>query len=501
MLAASGCASPSAQNTPAPAPKPAVLGVTSERADGHHLDEPQPQIKVPANIPLEQQGRWILQHARAGREAQMQSAMVANVPQMIGVMKSLEKAGQFDQILIVAAHNAPLAPRNGQIPYLEGRAHFFNGNFVQASASWGRALGLDPSLQSQVAPLQAQMARIRRAYPGLQLKPVAVVPSDAGQHAAALWKRALSLRKARRYDDIERACDELQKSGGTAMDGRSDASVFCADLSEIDVPDTSFMHAAQAKQVAEAAWEKTRADLEEWVRARPDSKWARLTLFRAWVDRAWDVRGGDYADKISPDQWDKVHLALSQSADVASRLPASVKDTPFFWQTTLSFSQLVGVPFEQFAAQYEEGARRFPKERTLDFRMATMLLPQWSGQMGAWQDWIGKRADAIGGVEGDIAYGQLVLHMNDSFEDAKFWAQPGLDWPRARRGFQALLGRHPDSVAIATWLLLNARRNHDQATARAMIVRLNNRANAAKWLTPAEFARLRLDVLDPASRS
>ncbi len=402
-------------------------------------------------------------------------------------MVLLEKQGQYAQMLVAARHLAEVAPRDALAPFYAGQAHFWNGDFNAASAQWKQAVALDPQLKSQVGPLQGQLARIRRAYPTLQLRPVQLAPSEVQAHKTALVKRALSLLNARRAQELDAWSEQLEKSHSAGQDGLSDSFVVSATL-------------ASPQSNSEAVWDERQKLLESWDGALPASRYAKLALFRFWTNRAWKERGDGFASEVTPPSWKKMKQRLGQASQVAARLPASAQKTPLFWADTIRFSMLAGLSPSDVRSLGAEAIQHFPGDRCVDCAIGFALLPQWTGEPGEWQRFFTARADAIGGEAGDIAYAQMVVQQMEFFEEKTFWQRTGAHWPRARRGFQALLRRQPNSVSLATWLLLQARLNHDAATARAMVLRLNNRANANKWNSPRDFSLLRLAVLDPANR-
>lgn len=438
-------------------------------------------LKPPPNIPPPQIARWMLEHSRA---RQPKPAPHKETTDYSGLMSAMERRADYDEMISTARKQMTSHPREGRWYLYTGQAYFWKGDLQAAIAHWNKATILSPSLTSQTAPLRAKALRIKRANPNLSLRPIVRVSSEAASHRTALYQRVLPLQKARRWKDLDAVCDQMS---GVNFDGTPDNDQAVEVLSN-------------PQDNTEAGWNAKRGLLESWVKARPQSRWAKIVLYRAWIRHAWHRRGADYAPKVTQKQWSGAQSALTQATKIASSLPNSVQTNPTFYRVTLSFMVLAGTPIEQIKAVYAQAQRRFPTNRSLDFEMAWLLLPRWYGEPGEFQNFISTRADQIGGEAGDIAYGQMVLSQSDHFPEQKFWQQSHLSWPRAKRGFLALLRRNPNSVSIATWLMLNAQRNHDRSTARAMMIRLNNRANSSKWNNPHDFAVLRAQLLDPDSK-
>ena len=405
-------------------------------------------------------------------------------------MAMLEKSGQYAQMLVATQHLSKVAPRDAQAPLYAGRAHFWRGQFDEARAQWKQAVALNPSLGSQISPLQAQMTRIQNAHPGLHLQPLEVVPSEVQSAKAALESQADALLKGHRFAELDQKSEQLehaQTGAVAALDGASASWVFNTALAQ---PDSDSI----------PSWEQRRGWLEAWIKARPASRWAKLALFHAWTERAWALRGGEYAAKVSPQQWQNMGRALAQAALVGKALPPSAQESPLFWNYTMEFSVLAGAPLEQIRAMHERAAQKFPNDRTPDFAFAFALLPQWRGAQGEWQQFITERADAIGGQEGDIAYLQMAMKQAGFLDQKTLWKRQGISWPRARRGALALLQRHPQLVALPTWILFNALNSEDIPTARAMMLRLGSRIGNEPDQTAHSMSRLRLALLDPASK-
>lgn len=438
------------------------------------------QLKPPANIPPQQIAKWMLEHSKARLPKPKPHQESTNY---VGLMTELENSGDYDELISWSEKEAIKHPRDGRWNFYIGRAYFWKGDFQTAFTQWNKAVSLNPHLAAQINPFRAQAARIRRDNPTLRLRPIIKTPSDVSLHQQSIYNRVLPLQNARRWAELDAVCDGLQ---GVGLDDYSDLCIATDSL-------------ANPHDRTVASWSARKALLESWVKSRPQSRWAKNVLFKAWIEHAWNQRGADWGAKVTPERWTRANDALKHAVKVAATLPSNATNTPIFYRSTISLLTLAGSPVSQIRQVYSEGVRRFPGDRSLDFAMAWVLLPRWYGGVDEMQRFLAQRADAIGGERGDIAYAQMVVYISDFYDDAHFWSQSGLNWPRAKRGFEAVLHRHPESVSLASWLLVNAQMNHDRFTSHAMVLRLNNRANSNIWSNIHSFALLRVRLLDPAS--
>ena len=120
-----------------------------------------------------------------------------------------------------------------------------------------------------------------------------------------------------------------------------------------------------------------------------------------------------------------------------------------------------------------------------------------------WQKFAHSSADAVattfGAPAGDALYARIIWDMNRFHGEGTLWADGRLDYPRTKRGIQALLREQPDSLALASFYLDVAATNKDWPSALAALQTINGRVDNEYYLFRRKgFAAMRVAVLEQA---
>lgn len=90
-------------------------------------------------------------------------------------------------------------------------------------------------------------------------------------------------------------------------------------------------------------------------------------------------------------------------------------------------------------------ATPFGKNPAIFNEIAFTLLPRWFGNPGDSEAYRDSLCDSIGGVEGDILYSQLSVHLYDSAQrTGPFSKSLNVDTTRFMKGVVAYYGQHSD---------------------------------------------------------
>lgn len=481
--AVSAPASPDAPVSPAPvpdAPKNIAPTGASPAGSAPLADDLPPGIK-PEDV-----ARYVVERSRKRREAQEQPARLASFVPMMELAKA---NGAYRAMILAAKRHAVDFPRDAMAPFYLGTALFYQGDFQGAQLAWKNARRLNSQLQTRLAPLEARGQRISRRFPGGQLGAVAMVASDMTAQSTRIWNEGKALILAKNYDAIERRARQLQTQG-VLLDGLSPLKYFRDGV--------IFQEDFAPGEPAGSGWQHGLDRLVAWQSARPDSALAMAAQIEYQTSWAWDIRSGDTADQVGPEQWKQMNEHLSRAGVLVAALPTTALQSPLVCRAVLRWGHLAGLPAPQMRALWADFDRRFPDSLDLALLWGQHLLPQWGGQPGEWERFATSWANRREGEAGDIRYAQFMLGMRGFFEPGHLWSKNQVQWPRARRGFEAMVKAHPQSVSLATGLMLMAQEAGDLPTAQqALLHHVKNRASASRYKSPREFAEMRLKILDP----
>jgi WD40 repeat protein len=250
-----------------------------------------------------------------------------------------------------------------------------------------------------------------------------IVQSDEfGNFLASLRKKVVSLRKARKFEEIDALADKFRTSQERLGSGRSKLSALNDALGARPGPKTSDFDAKIAQ-------------LEEWVEQRPESYTARLALAKTWDRYAWFARGGSFASKVS----EKAYATFSERSEKAwqileeaERLPTRDADG---CSLSIQVALALGWPPERVEEVCWESLRRDPLSLETILDAVFYFLPRWYGNSGDLELFAEKAVEKTKDRWGQAAYAAIVqtteyVHNYTVFEDFTF------SWSKVKRGYE-----------------------------------------------------------------
>ena len=186
----------------------------------------------------------------------------------------------------------------------------------------------------------------------------------------------------------------------------------------------------------------TAAQVDKWLRARPDSPFARFAQLRLLYANAWNSRGSGYAGTVTDDGWQRYRQGLLGAEQAMRKTTAPLRGTPVWHHFLLALSQDEATDAARVDALFEEAVKQWPRYYDLYEVRLTRLGPKWGG---SWEDvaafierWSAKQK----ANEGVSLYARLYASVHASGVDP---LETGLDWPRMKASLDDLVARYPDS--------------------------------------------------------
>jgi outer membrane protein OmpA-like peptidoglycan-associated protein len=462
-------------------PKPATTSQASPDAGN--------AIEIPADVKPEDVARYTLEQMNKRRQANEQPQRSANFPRM---MQAALNNGAYADMIAASKRHSLEFPKDGLAPYYQGVALFYDGDLNGAKQAWLKARSLDSKLAARLDPFEARLSRIQKRFPELKLSSIEMVPSDMQREGQVYWDKGKALIQAKNYDEIERVAKQLQNQPAQ-KDGESPLNDFMGGV--------CYQDQRKIGSDEEVVWKAAMARLQQWQKARPNSLLCRGAIIETETKWAWSIRGGDYADKVSDEDWVQVNTHLENARVLVRALPPEAFNSPYTCQAVLRWSHLAGVPEPQMRQMWAGFEKRFPDNLNLALQWSLYLLPQWNGKKGEWQKFAHSWANHRKGVAGDTRFAQFLIGHQSRFPRGVMWAKNKALWPRAKRGIEELLKQHPSSISLATALMQTAMDAGDYTTAQnALVYKVKNRASKSRYKSPHEFAQTRINILDPDPR-
>jgi len=104
-----------------------------------------------------------------------------------------------------------------------------------------------------------------------------------------------------------------------------------------------------------------------------------------------------------------------------------------------------GLDREKFDKVFDEAVKAYPKHNAHYTTKLWALLPRWYGEEGEWEKFAAASGNKIGGIDGDVLYTRLIIHVIRNFGEELKTAPP--DIKRVERGMAELQRRYPGDPA------------------------------------------------------
>ena len=368
--------------------------------------------------------------------------------------------------------------------FTQGLASYMMGDLDSTISLYEKLLAMKPEGADYYAGTLKITRAVKAKFPDLKLQPLQFKTGDVALEEAQWRQKGADLLEAKNYDEIEKIAAQLQKSNESDAKGVPHLSAFFDGLSKSE------------------DFGALKSRIAAWRAARPKSDLARLASLAMWTDQAWRVRGDGLASAVSPDIEARMSDATERAGETLKALPQSAFDSPLAYQAALDWGRVSGTDREALDELFEGGTAKFPDYLPLYTERARHLLPRWMGEPGEWETMAKKRADQIGGYEGDVFYARIVWNLTQSF--AGLSAESRFDTDRVQRGLETLQKQFPDSISVASARLNTASEAQNWKAMQQILASPQGfilDQDWSGWSTPrnqAIFAELRMGILGGA---
>jgi hypothetical protein len=326
-------------------------------------------------------------------------------------------------------------------------------------------------------PSEAEHQAAIQPSSGVPFQITMVEQTPEAKEQAEINDQAMTLFKKKEYDKLEELTAQYRASKECYADGTYKlALIYDAVAAGDELP-------------SEEAWEARQAEIQEWIKARPESATARITLARFLRNYAWAARGSDWASKVKEKQWQLFGERLDQAVEVLNDAKERKPACPVFWSTTMGVGLGLQISKSQFNNIFNQAITAFPDYTYYYHSRAVFLLPRWNGDEGEWEKDLAQSADRIGGEKGDFVYAQVVWDIHHYGESIDVFEHNGISWDRVDRGFAAILKQFPDSLAAKNERAYLAGLAGDKEKARKYFIQTEGKVDLSIWDTKDEFMK------------
>lgn len=296
--------------------------------------------------------------------------------------------------------------------------------------------------------------------------------------------QAMTFLREKDYDKLDELAAKLRSSKDCYADGTWKLSelYYALAVSNNIYGNEMFDH------ISDKSFEDRLAELQDWVKAKPDSITARIALANVQDDYGWNARGGDYAGKVADEGWRLFGERLNEAVKTLREVKNMDEKCPWYWYEMMRVAGGMQLPKDQLNNIFNQAIIYEPNFVAYYGCRANFLLPRWYGSQGEWENDLAKSADNIGGDDGDMLYAQVVWRVNrvTSF-DSNIFQENNLSWPRVKRGFEVLEKHYPNALAVKNEAAYLAVFAQDAQTARKYFDETKGQIDGSIWYSKEEF--------------
>ncbi len=258
----------------------------------------------------------------------------------------------------------------------------------------------------------------------------------------ALVKQTHTLLNKGNYAELDRLAEKYSKEKTENWDGKW--------------PLDHMTHMLEYGEGVNDTWyDQRKLDLTAWLAKNPKSAVARSSLANLQIYRAWEIREDD-------EDGTKFDNLMNEAKKTLAAAPGIENKCPHAYIPLLRLTY-IGQNKQETMKINATAVKRWPTYFSIDYWTSRLLGPNVMGEEGDQQNYVNKRADTTGGVQGDKLYARFAWRYYDYGERSKvFGKRRHMDWNRIKRGFNQIFKEYPDEVeARLAFFQLALAGNHD----------------------------------------
>jgi rhomboid protease GluP len=229
-------------------------------------------------------------------------------------------------------------------------------------------------------------------------------------------------------------------------------------------------------------WEANLSRVHQWQQQFPQSRIPLLAEALLYKERGWNARGAGRQDTVSPAGWLLFEYALGGASNLLSRQELQGWTSPIKYKFALDLGTDTSASLGAQYALYDEAVAAFPDYLPLHRAMLRYLLPRWHGSIEDVDVLVAQAVAATRDRLGNEMYARLYSTLAE-YEGPEFdlFGKSAARWDKMKVGFEEMLARYPQSLAVLNDYASFACRAEDYRTFTALKVRLGDRIYLNSW--------------------
>jgi len=220
--------------------------------------------------------------------------------------------------------------------------------------------------------------------------------------------------------------------------------------------------------------------LNEWIKAKPTSAAAKLSLAVVRIDAGWNARGGDIAERVTDSGASALEKQMQAAQKLAKDAEKNASDDPMVEWCLLESMRGLGATPDKFKSVALQGLKKDPWFTPITESITFSLLPRWYGDERDAEDYALKVRDGLKGDAGLVHYA-LVAEQIMSVERGGWEKKFHFAGELIQRGLTVYQEKYPESIFaknMACWMACHEERYDD---ARKLFAEIGFDFDARFW--------------------
>jgi hypothetical protein len=185
--------------------------------------------------------------------------------------------------------------------------------------------------------------------------------------------------------------------------------------------------------------------MQRWVALQPNSPTAHLAYAHAKMRNAWRMRGGGYADTVTPDGWKLFAAYVEGTRFYLEKTKAIAAIDPHWYEMMLSIAIYQSWDEKRFGVMFDAATAREPLFYQTWFAAVSYFLPKWRGDVKYVELFAQLAASKTAATEGAGMYARIYWYASQSQFGDDIFRDSLANWPKMKLGFDDVLARYPDA--------------------------------------------------------
>jgi hypothetical protein len=156
-------------------------------------------------------------------------------------------------------------------------------------------------------------------------------------------------------------------------------------------------------------------------------------MAQLWSNYAWQGRGGEYADNVTPEQWRLLAERLEKASSYMKELDP--ESDPHAYLVLMGIALGKSRARRELDILYDRAVHSNPRYFHYYPERAVALMERWFGRKDELANYVQSILEQPGGEDGQVAYSYIALRLMQRHGRDELFEKTGLSWPHVRAAY------------------------------------------------------------------